>query len=191
MYVIWSELLSDPYGLFLVTAAIFFDRSKISTSDQCRIIPQGIFIPNLVPSNVKGDELREIVNDDGRRRRSHDAFHFRICNYSVKSHMNIFWGCFRKQISRGYGIINFSVKNVWKDIDTLNIKVVPLMLLPKLRLIEDYRVVTVTANRWGWEVVIIYLSLLQIPRSNLLLCHWDSREFDLCICCHSKINSTL
>ena len=37
-----------PYDLFLVTAAMFFDRSKILTTVLC-LIPQQTFIPSLVP----------------------------------------------------------------------------------------------------------------------------------------------
>ena len=36
------------FNLFLVTAAMFFNRSKIPTRVLCRI-PQGTFIPSLVP----------------------------------------------------------------------------------------------------------------------------------------------
>ena len=39
---------TDPYVLFLVKVAIFFDRSKIPSSVLCTI-PQGTFIPSLVP----------------------------------------------------------------------------------------------------------------------------------------------
>ena len=41
---ICEKLLSVPYVLFLVTAAMFFDESKIPTSILCSI-PQGAFIP--------------------------------------------------------------------------------------------------------------------------------------------------
>jgi len=34
---ICEKLLFDPYGLFLVTVAMFVDRSKIPTSVLCRI----------------------------------------------------------------------------------------------------------------------------------------------------------
>ena len=44
---ICEKLLSDPYVLFLVMAAMFFDVSKILTPILCRI-HQGIFVPSLV-----------------------------------------------------------------------------------------------------------------------------------------------
>ena len=44
---ICEKLLSEPYVLFLVTAAMFFDPSKISTSVLCST-PQGTFIPSLI-----------------------------------------------------------------------------------------------------------------------------------------------
>ena len=43
-----KKLLSDPYVLFLVMAAMFFDGSKIPTSVLYQI-PQGISIQSLVP----------------------------------------------------------------------------------------------------------------------------------------------
>ena len=43
-----EKLLSDPFVLFLVTAAMFFDGSKIPTTVLCTI-PQGTFIPSSVP----------------------------------------------------------------------------------------------------------------------------------------------
>ena len=45
---ICEQLLSDPYVLFLVTVAMFFNGSKIPTSVLCRL-PQGTFIPIFVP----------------------------------------------------------------------------------------------------------------------------------------------
>ena len=45
---ICEKLLSDPYFLFLVTVAIFFNRSKIHTTVLYRI-PHGILIPSFVP----------------------------------------------------------------------------------------------------------------------------------------------
>ena len=44
---ICEKLLSDPYVLFLVMAAMFFDKSKILTTVLCRI-PQGSFMLSLV-----------------------------------------------------------------------------------------------------------------------------------------------
>ena len=44
----YEKLLSDRDVLFLVTVAMFFDGSQIPTSGLCTI-PQGPFIPNLVP----------------------------------------------------------------------------------------------------------------------------------------------
>ena len=44
---ICEKLLSDPYVLILVMAAMFSDRSKIPMTVLCRI-PQGTFIPSLV-----------------------------------------------------------------------------------------------------------------------------------------------
>ena len=44
---ICEKLMSDPYVLFLVMAAMFFDESKIPTSILCRI-SQETFIPSLV-----------------------------------------------------------------------------------------------------------------------------------------------
>ena len=53
---ICKKLMSDPYVLFLVTVAMFFDRLKIPTSVLCRI-PQGTFIPSLVPiGQVESEE---------------------------------------------------------------------------------------------------------------------------------------
>ena len=63
---ICEKQLSDPSVLFLVTAAMFFDRSKIPTSVLCRI-PQGTFIPNLFPIGLVVSEeksFEKIVNDD-------------------------------------------------------------------------------------------------------------------------------
>ena len=60
---ICEKLLSDAFVLFLVTAAMFFDRSKIPTPVLCRI-PQGTFIPSLVPINqvVSEENIFEINN---------------------------------------------------------------------------------------------------------------------------------
>ena len=44
---ICEKLPSDPYVLFLVIAAMFFDESEIPTSVLCKI-PQGTFIPSSV-----------------------------------------------------------------------------------------------------------------------------------------------
>ena len=44
---ICKKLLSDPYVLFLETAAIFLDESQIPKSVLCRI-PQGTFIPSSI-----------------------------------------------------------------------------------------------------------------------------------------------
>ena len=42
-----ENLLSDPYVLFLETAAFFFDGSQIPTLFPCRVPPE-TFIPSLV-----------------------------------------------------------------------------------------------------------------------------------------------
>ena len=55
-----SKLLSDPYVLFLVTVAMFFDRIKIPTPVLCRI-PQGTFKPGLV-------SIGQVVSEFLRRR---------------------------------------------------------------------------------------------------------------------------
>ena len=52
-----GKLLSDPYILFLVMAAMFFDTSKISISVLSKT-PKGIFIPSLVPiGQVVSEEM--------------------------------------------------------------------------------------------------------------------------------------
>ena len=64
---ICEKLLSGPYVLFSVTAAMFFDGSKITTSVLCTI-PQGTFIPiGQVVSEKKSFEklLTTTDNDDG------------------------------------------------------------------------------------------------------------------------------
>ena len=60
------KLLSDPYVLFLVTAAMYFDRSKIPKPALCRI-PYGTFITSLVLIGQVMSEkksLKKNVNDD-------------------------------------------------------------------------------------------------------------------------------
>ena len=44
---ICEKLQSDPYVLFLITVAMFFDKTKIPTSVLCRT-NQGTFIPSLI-----------------------------------------------------------------------------------------------------------------------------------------------
>ena len=46
--IIIEKLLSDSYVLFLVTAVMFFDESKIPLSVLCRA-PQETFTPSLFP----------------------------------------------------------------------------------------------------------------------------------------------
>ena len=65
---ICEKLLSDPYVLFLVTgnSSQFFDESKIPTSVLCRI-PEGTFIPSLVPTGqVLSEEksFEKLLMDD-------------------------------------------------------------------------------------------------------------------------------
>ena len=59
---IYAKLLSDPYVLFLVTANMFFDGSKIPTSVLCTIL-QGTFIPSLVSIGqvVSEEKIFEIL----------------------------------------------------------------------------------------------------------------------------------
>ena len=45
-----KKLLSDPYVLLLVTAAMFFNRSKISIAILC-MIPQETFLRSLGPTD--------------------------------------------------------------------------------------------------------------------------------------------
>ena len=54
--IICEKLLSDPYVIFIVTAAMLFDGSKISTLI-LRSIPQGTSIPSLVP-------IGEVVSEE-------------------------------------------------------------------------------------------------------------------------------
>ena len=52
--------LSDPYVLFLVTAAMSFKESKIPTPILCRI-HQGTFIPSLVSIGQVVSEEKSFV----------------------------------------------------------------------------------------------------------------------------------
>ena len=56
-----EKILSDPYVLFLVMAVMFFDRSKIPKSVLCRI-PQGTFIPSLIPIGQVVSEVKYFFN---------------------------------------------------------------------------------------------------------------------------------
>ena len=66
-----KKLLFDPYVLFSVMAAMFFDGPKIPTSVLCRI-PHELFIPSLVPNgpvvseDKKFEKLLTMTDDDGR-----------------------------------------------------------------------------------------------------------------------------
>ena len=65
-----KKLQSDPYFLFLKTAALFFDGSQIAAPVLCRM-PHGTFISSLVlfgPVVVRGEVLKKNVNDDGKNR---------------------------------------------------------------------------------------------------------------------------
>ena len=65
---ICKKLLSDPYVLFLVMAAIFFKGTKIPSLVLCRI-PQGTFIPSWVSiGQVVSEEksFEKNVNNDDR-----------------------------------------------------------------------------------------------------------------------------
>ena len=70
---IYEKLLSDPYFLFLVTAAMFFDESNIPKTKLCKI-PQETFIPSLVSiGQIVSEEknfvelLTRTTNDDRRQ----------------------------------------------------------------------------------------------------------------------------
>ena len=66
---ICKKLLSNPYVLFIVKAAMFFDGSKIPTLFLCRI-PQGTFISSLVQIGRVVSEEKSFVNDDDVQRRT-------------------------------------------------------------------------------------------------------------------------
>ena len=73
--VICKKVQSDPYVLFLVMAAMFFDRSKIPTPVLCRI-SQETFKPSLVQigqvvSEEKSFEklLTTTTDDNDKQRR--------------------------------------------------------------------------------------------------------------------------
>ena len=80
---ICEKTLSDPYVLFSVTAAMFFNGSKISTPVLCRI-PQGTFIPSLfqigqvVPKEKSFEKLLTMTDDDG-------------CQVMAIAHMSFGW----------------------------------------------------------------------------------------------------
>ena len=58
-----EKLLSDPYVLFLVMVAMFFNRSKILISVLC-MTPQGTFIPSLVPIGQEVTEEKIFERDN-------------------------------------------------------------------------------------------------------------------------------
>ena len=58
-----EKLLSDPYVLFLVTMAMFFDVSKILTPVIC-MIPQRTFIPSFVPIGLVVSEEKNFERNN-------------------------------------------------------------------------------------------------------------------------------
>ena len=61
-----QNLLSDPYILFLVTAAMFLNRSKIQTVVLCKILKGTAIISFMQIYSVASEEkmFEEIVNND-------------------------------------------------------------------------------------------------------------------------------
>ena len=80
-----KKLLTDPYVLSSVTAAMFLDRSKISTSGLCRI-HKGTFILSLVPiGQVVSKEIFERNNIKNSIKKWFNGLQHGLMDYNNKN----------------------------------------------------------------------------------------------------------